>query len=129
MDTQSFHYDLPDHAIAQSPAVPRDSSRLLVDADPPQHRATRDLPSLVRPGDVIVVNDTRVLAARLRLAKATGGAVECLVLEPTPGPDGDEGWWDALVKPSRRVAVGSQLEDHIGLPVLEVGGDLSLIHI
>lgn len=120
MDTADFDYELPDDAIAQYPAQPRDSSRLLVDGDPVQHRRTRDLPDLIGPGDVLVVNDTRVLAARLKLAKPTGGAVECLVLEPVPGDT--EGWWESLVKPSRRVPEGTQLVDHIGLPVLEVGG-------
>ena len=63
-----------------------------------------DLDALLSPGDVVVVNDTRVIPARLHLRKATGGAVEVLLLERRP-----EGWWEALVKPSRRVAPGSIL--------------------
>lgn len=93
------------------------------------HGTVRDVPALIRPGDVLVLNDTRVLPARLRLQKPTGGAVEVLALEPLDdagSPDGlDRGgsqpWWEAMVRPSRRVSDGTVLVDHIGLPVLEVG--------
>ena len=101
-------YDLPDWAIAQTPVEPRDSARLLVDRGPqqaPDHRTVRALPSLVRPGDVLVLNETRVLPARLRLTKPTGGAVEVLLLEP----DADQQSWTALVRPSRRVSPGTVL--------------------
>jgi S-adenosylmethionine:tRNA ribosyltransferase-isomerase len=113
-----LNYELPEAAIAQQPAEPRDSSRLLVDRGPnalPEHRLTRDLPELVGPGDVLVVNNSRVMPARLRLAKATGGRVEVLLLEP-----GDGGWWSALVRPGRRVPPGTELwlNDQ---PVMEVG--------
>nr|MDA8047335.1 S-adenosylmethionine:tRNA ribosyltransferase-isomerase [Actinomycetota bacterium] len=68
-------YDLPEGAIAQRPVEPRHSARLL-DASgpdaPPRHRQVRDLPALVGPGDVVVVNNSRVIPARLLLAKATG---------------------------------------------------------
>ena len=118
MRTAELNYELPEAAIAQQPAEPRDSSRLLVDrgaAAPPEHRLTRDLPELVGPGDVLVVNNSRVMPARLRLAKATGGRVEVLLLEP-----GDGGWWSALVRPGRRVPPGTELwlNDQ---PVMEVG--------
>ncbi|MBW8827039.1 MAG: tRNA preQ1(34) S-adenosylmethionine ribosyltransferase-isomerase QueA [Acidobacteria bacterium] len=99
-------YELPEAAIAQVPVEPRDAARLLVDrgsAEPPEHRRVRDLPGLIRPGDVIVVNQTRVLPARLRLAKPTGGAVEVLLLEPC----GEH--WTALVRPGRRVPPGTVL--------------------
>ena len=69
------------------------------------HRQVRDLPELLQPGDVLVVNDSRVLPARLRLRKRTGGAVEVLLLEPGAGA----GQWEALVRPSRRVAPGTRL--------------------
>jgi len=118
VDSAAFDYDLPDALIAQQPARPRDASRLLVDADPPRHARTRDLADLVRPGDLLVLNDTRVMPARLHLRKETGGAVEVLALEELAEP---EGWWEALVRPSRRVSDGTVLVDHIGLPVLEVG--------
>src|SRR5205085_967043 len=95
---------------------PRDAARLLVDRGPDRpvaHRTVADLPSLLRAGDVVVLNDTRVLPARLRLVKATGGAVEVLLLEP----EADDGTWTALVRPGRRVAPGT---------VLSPGPDLSL---
>ncbi len=108
MRTEEFDYDLPDHAIAQHPASPRDSARLLVDRGPgvdPDHRRVADLAELLEPGDLVVVNDTRVLPARLHLAKATGGAVEVLLLEPTGRPR----QWRALVRPGRRVRTGAEL--------------------
>ncbi len=66
------------------PIEPRDAARLLVDrgSAPPEHRTVADLPGLLRPGDVVVVNDTKVIPARLRLQRATGGAAEVLLLEP-----------------------------------------------
>ena len=107
METASFDYDLPDQAIAQEPVEPRDAARMLVDrgarADP-AHRTVADLPDLLGPGDVVVVNTTRVLRARLHLRKATGGAVEVLLLEPQ-----DDGRWEALVRPGRRVPPGTVL--------------------
>jgi S-adenosylmethionine:tRNA ribosyltransferase-isomerase len=105
VDTAAFDYDLPPERVAQVPVEPRDTARLLVDGGeaPPRHLRVRDLPDLVRPGDVVVVNDTRVLPARLRLRKPTGGSVEVLLLERR----GDG--WEALVRPSRRVAPGTVL--------------------
>ncbi len=123
MQTAELDYELPEAAIAQQPAEPRDSSRLLVDRGPciqPEHRYTRDLPELLGPGDVLVVNNSRVMAARLRLRKATGAAIEVLLLEPT-----DEGRWSALVRPGRRVPPGTKLwlqdEPEAPDPAIEVG--------
>jgi S-adenosylmethionine:tRNA ribosyltransferase-isomerase len=115
METASFDYDLPEEAIAQVPIEPRDQARLLVDRgpnQPPDHRHVVDLPSLIEPGDVVVVNTTRVLPARLHLRKPTGGAVEVLLLERHP-----TGGWDALVRPSKRVHPGT---------VLAAGDDLAV---
>jgi S-adenosylmethionine:tRNA ribosyltransferase-isomerase len=112
----SFEYDLPPDAIAQTPAEPRDAARLLVATDPGgavEHRTVADLPDLLQPGDVLVVNHTRVLPARLLLHKPTGGQVEVLLLEP----DGDNGSWQALVRPSRRLPAGT---------VLRAGDDLTI---
>ncbi|MCU1375745.1 MAG: S-adenosylmethionine:tRNA ribosyltransferase-isomerase [Actinomycetia bacterium] len=109
-------YDLPAAAIAQVPIEPRDAARLLVDRGPgtaPAHSTVADLPSLVRPGDVLVLNETRVLPARLRFTRPTGGAVEVLLLEP----DGDALTWLALVRPSRKVAPGT---------VFDTGDDLAV---
>jgi S-adenosylmethionine:tRNA ribosyltransferase-isomerase len=116
--TELFDYGLPDEAIAQTPAEPRDSARLLVapaGAEAAHHRVA-DLDQLLGPGDLLVVNDTKVLAARLNLFKPTGGAVEVLLLEQTGEPDR----WQALVRPGRRVAPGTVLELD-GEPMATVG--------
>lgn len=110
-------YDLPEAAIAQVPVEPRDAARLLVDRGPgvaPDHRTVADLPELLGPGDVLVLNETRVLPARLRLRKPTGGAVEVLLLEPR----GDDRTWSALVRPSKKVAPGTRFD---------VGDDLAVV--
>lgn len=109
METAAFDYDLPADRIAQHPLDQRDDARLLVDAgptDPPRHEHVRDLPNLLAPGDLLVVNDTRVLPARLRVRKATGGAAEVLLLEAL---EGDDGRWEALVRPSRSLPSGTRL--------------------
>jgi S-adenosylmethionine:tRNA ribosyltransferase-isomerase len=120
VDAAELDYDLPLERIAQAPIEPRDAARLLVDRGPrvpPDHRRVRDLPDLLDPGDLLVVNDTRVRRARLVLARPTGGAAEVLLLEP----DGE--WWDALVKPSRKVPPGTTLTG-AGELAVEVGDDL-----
>ena len=103
---QEFEYPLPDEAIAQMPAVPRDSAKLLVDKgpdEPPQHLTVANLPDQLQAGDLLVLNETSVIPARLPLRKSTGGAVEVFLLEP-------EGTgWTALVRPGRRVKSGTQL--------------------
>ena len=119
VETADFDYELPDAAIAQSPVEPRDAARMLVDGGagrPPNHLTVTDLPELLGPGDVVVVNTTRVLRARLHLRKATGGSVEVLLLEPVA-----DGRWEALVRPGRRVPPGTTLAtvDPAG-PSLEV---------
>lgn len=104
MDTDAFHYDLPPERIAQQPLAERDGARLLVDEGPdapPRHLHVRDLPGLLEPGDLVVVNDTRVLPARLHLRKPTGGAAEVLLLDQR-----DDGSWEALARPSRDLRDG-----------------------
>jgi S-adenosylmethionine:tRNA ribosyltransferase-isomerase len=111
---------LPESAIAQHPAEPRDSARLLVDRGPGRpigHCTVADLPGLLRPGDLVVVNDTRVLPARLRLRRATGGRAEVLLLEPV---DDDIRTWRALVRPGRKLRRGEILLGDDG-PVIEIG--------
>jgi S-adenosylmethionine:tRNA ribosyltransferase-isomerase len=114
--TTAFDYILPNNAVAQEASMPRDAARLL-DASSPRgeviHRQIADLPGLVGPGDLLVVNDTRVRPARLRLRKDTGGAVEVLLLDEQPG-----GTWEALVRPGRRVPPGT---------VLRAGANLELV--
>ena len=115
-------YDLPHEAIAQSPLPERDQARLLVDGtDGVSHRRVSDLPELLGPGDVVVVNDTRVLPARLRMRRATGGAVEVLLLR-----ERDDGDWEALVRPSRRLRPGEivELDPHRGRAGVETRDDL-----
>jgi S-adenosylmethionine:tRNA ribosyltransferase-isomerase len=118
----SFAYDLPPDRIAQVPAEPRSSARLL-DATGVggnvAHRTVADLPALLGEGDVVVVNETRVLPARLSLRKASGGAVEVLLLEREASGD-----WKALVRPGRRVPPGTGLVDESGAAVAEVGRHL-----
>lgn len=124
-----FDYSLPQHAIAQQPCEPRDAARLLdaLSSDSMIHRRVHDLPSLVGAGDVIVVNDTRVLPARLALSKPTGGAVEVFLLDnAVPGNTAVDqpGSWRALVRPSRRVHPGTELLDVDGQPAVRVTDDL-----
>lgn len=128
MHLDDFAYDLPEELVAQHPAVPRDASRMLVDLDgAAAHHHTSDLPAFVRPGDVLVLNDTRVLPGRVRFTRATGGAGELLLLEPR-GPGAGEGGcasgasdgtvrWEALVRPSRKLPAGT---------VIEIGPDLTV---
>lgn len=116
-------YELPEAAIAQDPVEPRDAARLLVALDPGgavAHRRVRDLPELLEPDDLVVVNTSRVLPARLHLTKATGGAAEVLLLEPEPDA---EQCWVALVRPGRRLPPGTVLVAG-GEPWLEVGARL-----
>jgi S-adenosylmethionine:tRNA ribosyltransferase-isomerase len=119
--TEAFDYELPDDAIAQKPVEPRDAARLLVDQPEgePLDRHVRDLPDLLRSGDLLVVNDTRVIPARLNLTKATGGRAEVLLAERTGLRT-----WTALVRPGRRLPPGTVLE-HEGVPVVEVGEALA----
>ncbi len=119
-----YDYDLPEHRIAQVPMEPRSAARLLVGpglfGDGSVHHAhVADLPSLVRPGDLLVVNETRVLPARLQLVKATGGRAEVLLLEPV---DSKDTVWEALVRPGRRLPDPTELYEAEGSePVVEVG--------
>lgn len=118
-ETARFAYELPDRAIAQTPVEPRDAARLLVAVEPGgdvAHRTVAELPQLLGPGDVVVLNETRVLAARLRVRKRTGGAAEVLLLEPH-GDDHEA--WSALVRPGRRLPPGTVLLAD-GAPVVRV---------
>jgi S-adenosylmethionine:tRNA ribosyltransferase-isomerase len=115
-----FDYELPPERIAQEPIEPRDAARLLVDrgSATPDHRHVRDLPELLGPGDLLVVNDSKVIPARLRLRRDSGGAAEVLLLEPL---DADHRVWEAMVRPARKLRRGEQLIA-AGTPLIEVGG-------
>ncbi len=106
-----FDYDLPQELIAQTPIEPRDASRLLVvsrGTGAIEHAHFRDIGSYLRPGDVLIANQSRVIPARLIGRRAgTGGAVEVLLLAERPdlGPD----HWETLVRPGRRLREGSRI--------------------
>ena len=106
MDSAVLEYDLPPELVAQRPVEPRDASRLLVyrrDSGDLRHAAFSDLPDVV--GDrLAVVNDTRVVPARLHLRRASGAAVEVLLVESI-----GEGRWEGLARPSRRLRAGERL--------------------
>jgi S-adenosylmethionine:tRNA ribosyltransferase-isomerase len=106
MDSSVLDYDLPPELVAQRPVEPRDASRLLVfdrASGVVRHRRFSDLTELV--GDrLVVVNDTRVVPARLRLRRTTGAAVEVLLVESL-----SDGRWEALARPSRRLRAGERL--------------------
>ena len=108
MRTAELDYDLPPELVAQTPAEPRDASRLLVYRRSDrsiEHRTFRDLPELLDPADLVVVNTSRVMAARVRLRRPGGGAAEILLLEPL----GSDGEWEALARPTRRMRAGTTL--------------------
>lgn len=102
MQLSEFDYHLPSARIAQVPAEPRDSARLLVDrgAGGVSHRRVRDLVEFLEPGDLLVVNDTKVLPARLLLRRSSGAQVEVLLLEAR---DPESRRWSALVRPGGRL--------------------------
>ncbi|HEX7097232.1 MAG TPA: tRNA preQ1(34) S-adenosylmethionine ribosyltransferase-isomerase QueA [Acidimicrobiales bacterium] len=122
MRVDEFDYDLPPDRIAQQPLAERDGSRMLVDSTVTggaiEHRLTRDLPEYLRPGDVLVLNDTRVLPARVRFRRPSGGASEVLLLE-----DRGDGWWEALARPSAKLKPGLRVEVGPDL-AFELGDDL-----
>ncbi len=106
-DAPFLDYELPPERIAQEPAEPRDASRLLL-VDRARGALTdyrfRDLPELLAPGDLIVVNDSRVVSARIAARRSSGGRVEILLLE-----EREERRWRALVRPLARLRVGEEL--------------------
>lgn len=110
-----FYYDLPEELIAQTPAEPRDSSRLFVyhrDTKQIEHKIFRDICDYLKAGDVLVVNRTKVLPARLFARTENGGRVEVLLLKRL---NLDE--WEVLVRPGKKCKIGAKLT---------VNGELSL---
>lgn len=107
MRTSDFDYELPPDLIAQQPAEPRDAARLLLvnrATGALAHHYVRDLPSLLHPGDLLVLNDTRVMAARLLGVRSdTGGRVELLLLR-----EHEDGAWSAMVRPGRAAVPGRE---------------------
>lgn len=108
--TSDYAYDLPEGRIARHPAARRDGSRLLVvdrARDDFEHRAFPELVAWFEPGDLLVVNESRVLPARMRARRATGGAVEILLLAPEAVEGERHGEaWTALLRPGRKLRAG-----------------------
>lgn len=119
MSISEFNYELPEHLIAQTAAEPRSAARLLIDNgnDAPGHSVVERIGEQLRSGDVVVVNNTKVLPARIHLFRSTGGRVEMLLLEPL-----GDGEWECLLRPGGKLRVGEQLYSPTGQPVVTVLG-------
>jgi len=117
LNVADFDFDLPRGCIAQAPEQRRDRSRLMVlerESGALEHRRFGELKQLLKPNDLLVLNDTRVIPARLLGRKTSGGRVELLLLEPS-GDDERRRTWKALVHSSRTPAAGSTIEIDEGL--------------
>lgn len=131
MDVTDFDYDLPQELIAQTPVEPRDSSRLLVmdkNTGELEHRHFYNLPEYLKPGDLLVFNDTRVIPARLHGFKTTGAHVEVFLLTRKNATD-----WEVLVKPGKKLQKGAQIRfsDELSCEILETtdfGGRIARFH-
>ena len=107
MKTSDFYYDLPQELIAQTPMVPRDMSRLMVidkNTGEVEHKIFKDLIDYLRPGDCLILNDTRVIPARIYgVKKETGAVVEFLLLKQS-----ENNVWECLCKPGKRAKIGTE---------------------
>jgi len=119
MKTSDFDYNLPQELIAQTPVEPRDSSRLLVyhrDTGAVEHKIFRDVIDYLNPGDVLVINQTRVIPARLYGVKeGTGGAIEFLLLRRLNLTD-----WEVILKPGKKAKPGARFVFGNGELVAEI---------
>jgi len=125
MKTSDFNYDLPEELIAQTPVYPRDSSRLLVyhrENNTIEHKVFHDVIDYLNPGDVLVVNQTRVIPARLYGVKeGTGGAIEFLLLRRLNLTD-----WEVILKPGRKAKPGARFvfgEGELKAEILTIAED------
>ncbi len=121
MNISDFGYELPAERIAQEPLAERDASRLMalqLATGDLQHKLFRDLPGLLRAGDLLVVNRSRVFPARLLGERHGGGSAEILLLRPSA----DVREWQALVRPSRRLRVGDTVHVSAQLSVVILSG-------
>lgn len=125
MRVSEFDYPLPESLVAQEPVTPRDASRLLViplDGTPLRHLRFADLPELLAPGDLLVMNDTRVVPARLVGSKATGGRCELLLCELLDPPEGSR--YRAMGQSSKPLRPGARLRfGSLGAVVEAAEGD------
>lgn len=133
MRLEDFDYQLPQELIAQTPIEPRDSARLLIDngAREPGHKHVSDFLEFCQDGDVLVVNDTKVIPARLRLTRQTGGGAEVLLLEQH---EATNNIWEALIRPAKRLRLGEILYSSDGTAVVRIGertvaGDTFLVSL
>ena len=133
MRLEDFDYQLPHELIAQTPIEPRDSARLLVDNGTlsPGHKHVSDFLEFCRDGDVMVVNDTKVVPARVRLLRQTGGGAEVLLLERHSS---ERNTWEALVRPAKRLRLGEILYASDGTALVRIGertvaGDTFLVEL
>ena len=121
MKTSDFNFDLPQELIAQVPIKDRTSSRLMVldkETGEIEHRIFRDIIDYLNPGDCLVLNDTRVIPARLIGSKVgTGGKIEFLLLKRT-----EDDTWETLVKPGKRAKIGARFSFGDGKLIAEVVG-------
>ncbi|MCD6550892.1 tRNA preQ1(34) S-adenosylmethionine ribosyltransferase-isomerase QueA [Thermotoga sp.] len=123
MKVSEFDYELPSELIAQEPAEPRDSSRLMVlyrETKRIVHRIFREIVEYLEPGDLLVLNVSRVIPARLYARKKTGARIEILLLDRLK-----EGVWRCLVKPGQKVKKGTELlvDEELSATCLERGED------
>ena len=122
-DLDSYDYFLPEELIAQEPVIPRDSCRLMVvdrAKDKVFHVIFRDIIKSLEEGDLLVLNDTKVIKARLIARKPTGARIELFLLKPNI-----DGTWEALLKPAKKVKVPSILQiDDVKVNVLERKGKI-----
>ena len=130
MNKSDFYFDLPEELIAQTPIERRDASRLLhldKNTGAIEHRHFYDLPEYLRPGDCLVLNDSRVLPARLIGTRSTGGGVEVVLLRDLGGGD-----WECLTRPGKKTRPGAELsfgEGELTAEVLKVvEGGKRIIH-
>ena len=132
MQVSDFNYDLPQELIAQTPMEPRDHSRLLVvdkDTGKLEHRHFYDLPNYLRPDDLLVFNDTRVIPARLHGTKDTGAKAEVFLLTRLNATD-----WEVLVRPGKRLRIGAKIKfsDDLSCEIVdntEFGGRLRVLNL
>ena len=132
MKTADFDYRLPTELIAQQPLAERDGARMLVlDPNRPSltHARVSQLPDYLESGDLLVMNDSRVLPARLLGRRSDGGEAEILLLRPVAGGDG---LWEALTRPSRRLPEGSQVcfdGSKLAITVAERRGETAIVRL